>query len=324
MPSCAGRHGHPRRPAGLQRARDLAKANGKVRINRAGNVYEGTALELRVEAFEGLFSDARYRFLAHGRRMAMPTRVDFADRYRAVVHNGTYTTCERVAANSWQPDWVLRAATIRIDNREGWARPKTRCWSSGHLGAAHSVHHLPAVGQAQVRPAAATVGLDSRDGVTYHAAVLLEHRPQPRRHLARRADDQARCQPGRRVPLPGAHLPGPDRADVMPTDRLRDRVRWSFSGKHQAIDTCHWRAGAEPQLNRVSDDNYWRDFSRATEQLRQRLLPNDATLSWGGNDMSATVRPSNGRRCRMSSPIVPPYDRMPQVQWRYNRRSWAV
>ena len=41
---------------------DLAKANGKVRINRAGNVYEGTALELRVDAFEGFFSDAQYRF----------------------------------------------------------------------------------------------------------------------------------------------------------------------------------------------------------------------------------------------------------------------
>ena len=99
---------------------DLAKANGKVRINRAGNVYEGTALELRVDAFEGFFSDARYQFLAtqaHGDA----TRVDFIDRYRAVVHNATYTTCERGNEASWQPDWVLRAATIRIDNDRAMA-----------------------------------------------------------------------------------------------------------------------------------------------------------------------------------------------------------
>ncbi|WP_161955644.1 LPS-assembly protein LptD, partial [Escherichia coli] len=96
---------------------DLAKAQGKVRINRAGNVYEGTALELRVEAFEGFFSDARYQFLAnqaHGEA----TRVDFIDKDRAVVHNATYTTCERGNEASWQPDWVLRASTIRIDNEE--------------------------------------------------------------------------------------------------------------------------------------------------------------------------------------------------------------
>ena len=96
---------------------DLAKARGQVRINRAGNVYEGTALELRVDAFEGFFSDARYRFLAtqaHGES----TRVDFIDKDRSVVHNATYTTCERDNTDSWQPDWVLRAGTIHIDNEE--------------------------------------------------------------------------------------------------------------------------------------------------------------------------------------------------------------
>jgi len=43
---------------------DRARALGAVRINRAGNVYEGAELDLRVEAFEGFFTDARYRFLA--------------------------------------------------------------------------------------------------------------------------------------------------------------------------------------------------------------------------------------------------------------------
>lgn len=86
---------------------DLAQAQGQVHINRAGNTYDGSALALHVDAFKGFFSDARYRFLqtgAHGDA----TRVDFLDRDRAVVHNATYTTCQRDDSASWEPDWVLR------------------------------------------------------------------------------------------------------------------------------------------------------------------------------------------------------------------------
>ena len=161
---------------------DLAKANGKVRINRAGNVYEGTALELRVDAFEGFFSDARYRFLAtqaHGDA----TRVDFVDRYRAVVHNATYTTCERGNEESWEPDWVLRAGTHAPGQRRRSGHGRGRgAGVQGHLGAAHSVHHLPAVGQAQVGPAAAHHRPRQPRRRGLYPALLLEHRPQPRCH----------------------------------------------------------------------------------------------------------------------------------------------
>lgn len=98
-------------------ADDRAKARGHVHINRAGNLYDGTLLDLRVDAFSGFFSDARYRFLetaAHGEA----TRVDFVDRDRSVVHNATYTTCERTDEASWKPDWIIHAKTIRLDRAE--------------------------------------------------------------------------------------------------------------------------------------------------------------------------------------------------------------
>jgi LPS-assembly protein len=73
---------------------DEAKALGQVHINRAGNVYEGPALELRVDAFEGFFSQPSYQFLrnrAHGQA----ERIDFLDDQRAVIHNASFTTCKR-------------------------------------------------------------------------------------------------------------------------------------------------------------------------------------------------------------------------------------
>jgi LPS-assembly protein len=73
-------------------AEDLVDAQGNVHINKDGDVYQGTALKLHVDAFQGQFDDASYQFLqtqAHGDA----ARVDFLDRDRSLVHDATYTTC---------------------------------------------------------------------------------------------------------------------------------------------------------------------------------------------------------------------------------------
>ena len=98
-------------------ADDIAKASGAVNVNRSGNVYEGSSLELQLDSFEGSFKAARYRFLkneAHGEA----DQVDFLDDSRAVIHNASYTTCQRQPGAAWLPDWILRATSLRIDAQE--------------------------------------------------------------------------------------------------------------------------------------------------------------------------------------------------------------
>ena len=298
---------------------DLAKANGKVRINRAGNVYEGTALELRVDAFEGFFSDARYQFLAtqaHGDA----TRVDFIDRYRAVVHNATYTTCERGNEESWEPDWVLRAGTLRLDNEEEVGTAENAVLEFKGISVLPIPYiTFPLSDKRKSGLLPPTIGLDSRDGVAYIQPYYWNIAPN------RDATLRAALMTKRGANLGGEFryleptYSGQVSADVMPADRLRDRLRWSFSGQHQgAFDTAIGGLGLNLNINRVSDDNYWRDFGRASEPLRQRLLPGDASLHWGGKDMTALVRTLKWQTLQdVNAPIVPPYDRMPQMQWRY-------
>ena len=75
----------------------------------------------------------------------------------------------------------------------------------------------------------------------------------------------------------------------MPNDRLRDRDRWGYALQHDAAVGAGLPAGPlglNLNLNRVSDDNYWRDFSRTTASLTQRLLANDGTLAWARGDFS--------------------------------------
>ncbi|WP_407803757.1 hypothetical protein, partial [Staphylococcus aureus] len=79
---------------------DRVNASGAVHINQAGNVYEGSQLDLQVDAFKGFFDNAGYRFLANG-AYGKSSRVDFIDRDHAVVHDATYTTCQRDDEATW-------------------------------------------------------------------------------------------------------------------------------------------------------------------------------------------------------------------------------
>jgi LPS-assembly protein len=57
---------------------DLAKARGHVYINQSGNVYEGPALDLHLDAFEGFFTQPNYRLLRN-KPYGNADRIDFID-----------------------------------------------------------------------------------------------------------------------------------------------------------------------------------------------------------------------------------------------------
>jgi len=304
---------------------DRAKARGNVRINRAGNTYEGTLLDLHVNAFTGFFSDARYRFLAtsaHGEA----SRVDFLDRDRSVVHDATYTTCQRTDEASWQPDWILRARTIHLDKAEdvGLAQDGVLEFKGVPILPIPSIS-FPLSDKRKSGLLPPTIGLDSVSGLEYAQPYYWNIAPN------RDATITPTLMSRRGVALGGEfrylepRYSGTINADYMPSDQLRDRDRWAYGIQHhQALDTPIGNVGLNLNIKRVSDDNYWRDFSErsghggVTDQLTQRLLPGDASLSWSQGAHSLSLRTLKWQTLQdISAPIVPPYDRMPQLHWGY-------
>ncbi|MDP2024280.1 MAG: LPS assembly protein LptD, partial [Hydrogenophaga sp.] len=120
-----------------------------------------------------------------------------------------------------------------------------------------------------------------------------------------------------------ADYAGQMRLDLMPSDQLRERNRWGLSYAHQGTLKNRLTDNGlalNLTLNRVSDDNYWRDFSRTGASLTQRLLANDASLSWTNGYFASSVRMLKWQTLQdVDSPIVPPYDRLPQLAMRYAR-----
>jgi LPS-assembly protein len=306
---------------------DLAKARGNVRINRAGDIFEGPLLELKVDAFEGFFNEPRYRFLKND-AYGEAERVDFIDDKRAIIRKATYTTCHRRPGPSWMPDWILRAASIRIDDEEEVGQASDVVLSFFGV----PILPVPALSfplsekrKSGLLPP--TIGLDSLSG--FELTVPYYWNIAPNRDatlyptlMTKRGVDLA----GEFRYLERDYL-GQVRANFMPNDNLRARDRWGYAAKHDGVIGAGLPMGPlglSLNLNRVSDDNYWRDFSRTTASLTQRLLANDGTLAWSRGDISVTARALKWQTLQdVTAPIVPPYDRLPQVVGRYSRSNLA-
>ena len=305
---------------------DLAKARGNVRINRAGDVYEGSALELSVDAFSGFFTEARYQFLktqAHGEA----TRVDFIDNERSVIHNATYTTCQRSDEASWQPAWVLRAKTIHLDREEEVGT------ASGAVLEFKGVPILPipyiSFPLSEKRKSGLlppSIGIDNVNGVEYDQPYYWNIAPNRDATFHAALMAKRGINAGAEFRYLEPQYKGVLRGDFMLSDSLRERDRWSYGLQHSAnIASPLGGLGLHINLQRVSDNDYWRDFAmrgaratRASDSLTQRLLPGDATLSWAQGDATLSLRTLKWQTLQdVSAPIVPPYDRLPQLHWRY-------
>ena len=302
---------------------DLAKMRGHVRINRAGNVFEGPAMELKVDAFEGFFTQPDYRFLAndaHGKS----ERVDFLDENRMVIHNTSFTTCQRVPGSDWVPDWLMRAATLNIDGEEevGEAEDAKLSFKGVTFLTLPSIS-FPLSEKRKSGVLAPVYGVTTNSGTQVTVPYYWNIAPNRDATLYPTLMTTRGVNLGVEFRYLEPNYLGKLRTDYMPGDKLRDSDRWGYSYTHTgAIQTGIPEIGAlglNLNLNRVSDDNYWRDFPNGTTSLTQRLLTSDASLTWSRGFYSASVRTLSYQTLQdASSVITPPYDRLPQLTAAYN------
>lgn len=309
---------------------DLATARGHVMINRAGNVYEGPLLELKLNAFEGFFDQPRYYFLkneAHGEA----DRVDFIDEQRAVIHNATFTTCRRLPGPSWLPDWILRAASISLDQEEDVGTAKGAVLSFKGVPLLPIPYlSFPLSDKRKSGFIPPTLGLDNVNGAEVSVPYYWNIAPNRDATFTPTLMSKRGVNLGSEFRYLEEDYAGQLRLDWMPSDQLRDRNRWGLAHVHQAMLHNSWTErltdggmALNLNLNRVSDDNYWRDFTRApTTSLTQRLLASDANLSWTNGYFSSSARTLKWQTLQdVTAPIIPPYDLLPQLTTRYARNN---
>jgi hypothetical protein len=247
-------------------------------------------------------------------------RVDFSTR---TVHHPQchYTTCQRKPGPSWMPDWILRASSLAIDQEQEIGD------ASGALLSFKGVPLLPIpsltfpLGDKRksvcCRPRSA--GQQERPGS--HAALLLEHRAQPRCHAVPDADVTARRRHGREFRT-WSRLQRRDARQLPANDRLRDGLnRWGFAAQHsQPMLRCRcWQLEPVPQPQR-SATTITGATSRAVRIAHAAPVEQRGHAELELVDVSVRPLSSAGRPCRTPEPIVPPMTARPSdgAATRYN------
>jgi LPS-assembly protein len=297
-------------------AEDRARARGNVRISRDGNHYWGPELELQVQRFEGFFLEPHFTL---GRTGAggSARRFDFLDPSRFVAVDATYTSCPR--DGSGDPDWLLSADRVRIDleANEGVAEGAVlRFLGVPILGA--PVLSFPLTDERKSGWLPPGVNLDSRSGL--ELSVPYYWNIAPNRDATITPSVLSRRGAGLGVEY--RYLEPSDfgriEVDGLPGDRVAGRDRWLGDLSHQGTwrHDIHYGASAI----RVSDDDYWKDFSRQIRSFTPRLLPLNARVDQrierGGLGAKWFVGTQRWQVLRSSEPgadIVAPYDRSVQV-----------
>ncbi|GAB2478969.1 LPS-assembly protein LptD [Comamonas humi] len=301
---------------------DTAFAQGNVHINRAGSIFDGQELQMQLDSHEGYFKDGNYRLLMNN-AYGVASQVDFIDRNRSLVHEGTYTTCQRTDEASWQPDWIIRADKIHLDTIEdvGVAENAVLEFKGVPILPVPRIS-FPLSDKRKSGLLPPTFTLDSNSGFSYAQPYYWNIAPN------RDATITPSLMTKRGAALAGEFrylepsYSGLFAALYMPNDKLRERDRWSYVLQHnQSLQSPIGGLGLNLNLRRVSDDQYWRDFMRNNYHLNERLLSSEGSVSWARNDHSVLLRAQSWQTLQDPlSPIVPPYDRMPQLQYRYTPR----
>ena len=297
-------------------------ADGNVQVMDGEDRYRGPKLDANLTSKEGSFDEPVFELGSGGRGDAK--RFLFEGPTNSTAETVRYSTCPRPDAGDWRPDWVLSASSVEFDRAK-------------HIGTAYG-----AVVRFQGAPVLASPWLqfplteDRMSGwltPTLNVSDLsgIELTTPYYFNLAPNYDvtvyPNLLSKRGLNAGVEGRYLwgqgSGQVRVDHMPTDALRSMARTSTSWQHAqniSLGSRPWQLSLN--LNRVGDDNYWRDFPSAINTLSTRQLPTELVVSTRGNTWQFSAGAHWWQTLQEPDQITPAYDRLPALNWRW-RPLWS-
>ena len=290
---------------------DLAVASGGVEILRNGNRYEGPYLELHPNRFEGFFIQPRYRFLRYGTG-GSAQRVNFIDEQHVEATDATYTSC--LVDGSGSPAWLLSSSRVKLDfaANEGVAEGAVLRFLGVPILAAPALS-FPLSDARKSGWLPPNVVLDSKGGLQFSMPYYWNIAPE--RDMTLTPMVSGKRGNGAQVEYRYRELTnqGEFRWDALPFDRLSGRSRFALNLGQSAqwSDSTRWEINAQ----RVSDNDYWKDFRLNVPSLTPRLLSTRAewTMALGEAWAYARVQRWQVLQGSGSDAIDSPYERVPQV-----------
>lgn len=299
---------------------DLARAVGNVRATRDGNVYTGSELSLHVEAFEGYFLEPTY-FISQTGGGGTAERIDFIDDQRSRMTGATYSSCRPDGGGT--PAWILSADHVKLDleANEGVAEGAVLRFYDVPIFAIPKLS-FPLTDARKSGWLPPTLNIDSKNGVNVEVPYYWNIAPQRDATITPIVISRRGVGVETEFRYLDPNYSGITDYRIIPDDRLAGRSRWALDLTHngKAPNDVTYDA----RVLRVSDDNYWKDFTSFNFNLMPRLLPTDVKVNrnWTQThgEWSTYARLEQWQVLQDIDPtaqIVAPYQRTPQLGARY-------
>jgi LPS-assembly protein len=319
---------------------DEVTAVGKVRVEQGADVIQGDRLRYQLGTETGSMEKPDYLLRpprppraaetsTPAGMLAPPTqgpsfgqldargqaeRIRFEGPGQYHVEQGEYTTC-----GPGNDDWFIRARELDIDrNRDvGTARGASIVFKG------QTIFYSPYLSFSlhQERKSgflAPHYGSSNTSGMEFMLPYYWNIAPNRDATFYPRYMTKRGLQLGAEFRYLEPSYNGQWRGEVLPTDQQFGGDRYGFFVKHQQTFTNGWFGSVN--VNKVSDDTYFRDLSTLIALTSQTLLPREGTLArggtWGGNgtySFSALAQGWQTLQTDPLAPLTPPYNRLPQL-----------
>lgn len=253
---------------------DRLKADGHVLVNRAGDRFTGTQLDLDTSDYTGFLLTSTYK-LARTQGGGKAARINFLGENKIAALDVTYSSC--TVADGDRMPWELSATRLRadIDANDGLAEGAVLRFYGVPILAA-PVLSFPVTDERKSGWLPLQLGGASNSGL--EVAVPYYWNIAPNRDLMLTPTLSTRRGAGLQTNL--RYLENNFRGEfdtyLLPGDKVANRDRWAVRLNH----TGQWRQQwfYDAKLLQVSDDAYWNDGLRGALNLTPRLLPSTAQL----------------------------------------------
>lgn len=306
---------------------DYQKDTGQVRVRgngllmRDGSIVRGPSMDYNMnhETGEVEFPDF---WLGAGGGSGKASKGEIFSRSEMRLNDVTYAGCPCP-----DPAWYIKAPKVdfHIDENEGVARNGVLYFKGVPLLASPYLS-FPLRKERKSGFLVPTYGGSTNSGLEFTLPYYFNLAPNYDATLTPRYMAKRGVQLGGEFRYLGTNYSGQVSGTYLNNDKLAQQNRWMYWWQHQ-----HTLGGgfyANVDVSKVSDDNYFRDFSViGLNQATTNYLPRMATVGWAGSPYwTASVQAYTYQTLQDTSAgagyLAPPYDKLPELYVRGARYDW--
>lgn len=303
-----------------QRSTGQVHVVGNGLIMRDASIVRGPSLDYNVNSKTGEVNDPNF-WLGAGGGAGTATHADILSQSKMRLTKATYSGCPCP-----DPAWYIKATTVDLDSaaNEGVAHNGV-LYFKGMPILASPYFTFPIKKERKSGFLIPTYGTSSNSGFEFSLPYYFNLAPNYDATLTPKYMSKRGMQLGGEFRYLGSGYNGQVTGTYLPKDALTSTPRWMYIAQHNQVLGGGFSAMYD--IRRVSDDNYFRDFSTfGLNDAAVNTLPSVAQLNWSGYKYwSAYLQAYTYQTLQDSTGgfTVPPYNKLPELHVLGARYNWG-